>query len=337
MIIALAGKYEFNADKAFEFIQWETDVNYVAEILKMVNAEMPKQVTTTAIVEKGGAAGGASTKQEDSSDVDEKIAACKKNIETWEKKLANGKAKDEDKQREKIEKEKAKLAKLEKKTEKKVEQVEKKVDKKVETKETEKKDLSNDKKEKRIKRFSPVMASQLKKTLEESGLEMNDAMKKDFQNYIEDLSDSNYRESSLVDHMRDFVKTKKTVDQAEKKVDQAEKKDEKKDEPKYGPVTAKSNAVAGGGPAVESLTLKELQEIGTVASVEPPGTFWDADNGRFVTGPSKDDDEDFIETKFDKKDYVVGENTGRVYEAHDTGDVFAGFVGVGKFKSMKMP
>lgn len=330
MIDALAGKYKFDGDEAFEFIQWETDVNHVAEFLKMVNAEMPKQVTTS--VEKGGAAGGA----QQNAEIDEKIATCKKNIELWEKKLSNGKAKDADKQQEKIEKEKAKLAKLEKKAGVKV--VERKVEAKAETKketekETEKKvEAKAETKEKRIKRFSPVMASQLKKTLGESGLEMNDTMKKEFQQYIEDLSDTHYRESGLADHMRDFVKTKrKTEKKAEAKAE---------GEGETAPINPKmgtSNAVGGDGPSVHILSLKALQEIGTVASVDPPGNFWDADNGRFVTGPAKDEDEDFIEITFEKKKYVVGENTGRVYEVHETDDVFAGFVGVGKFKGMKMP
>ena len=70
------------------------------------------------------------------------------------------------------------------------------------------------------------------------------------------------------------------------------------------------------------------------ASIEPTGTYWDADNGRFVKGPESDDDEDFEEKTFEGTKYVVGEKTGRVYEARDTGDVFAGFIGVGKFKKL---
>jgi hypothetical protein len=85
---------------------------------------------------------------------------------------------------------------------------------------------------------------------------------------------------------------------------------------------------------IVTVDLTELQEIGITATVEPTGTFWDADNGRFVKGPEADDDEDFEETKFEGKNYVVGDKTGRVYEARDTGDVFAGFIGVGKFKKM---
>jgi DNA repair exonuclease SbcCD ATPase subunit len=329
MINALAGKYSFDSDEAFEYIQMETDTNYLVEIFKMASVEMPKQTVKIIEENKGGA--------ENNSDMDEKIATCKKNIATWEKKLADGKAKDTDKQREKIDKEKAKLAKLEKKveqTEKKVEQTEKKVDtKKTDVKEVEKKveTKKTETKEKRIKRFSPVMASQLKKLVEDGGLEMNDTMKKDFQQYVEDLSDDKYRESGLADHMRDFVKTKKKVT---KKVDETEA--EKKTEP-MDTTIGSSNAVGGGGPEVQVLTLEELQAIATIASVDPPGTFWDADSGRFVRGPAKDDGEDYIELTFEKKKYVVGEKTGRVYEARDTDDVFAGFCGVGKFKGMKMP
>lgn len=207
----------------------------------------------------------------------DKIAVCKKNIDLWQKKLDEGKVKDEDKQREKIEKEKKKLEKLQSKVVVKEEVP----------------------KEKRIKRFSPVMTTQLKKALEDAGSELNDKIKKEFQLYVENLSDDDYRESSLADHMRTFAKTKDVPDK------------------------------------VVDVTLKELQQIEMTSSGETPDTFWDADKGRFVKGPEPEDDEDFDEVTFESKKYVVGVKTGRVYEAHDSGDVFAGFKGVGKFKKLK--
>jgi hypothetical protein len=84
----------------------------------------------------------------------------------------------------------------------------------------------------------------------------------------------------------------------------------------------------------KQVSLAALQKIELTASVDPPGTYLDTKSGQFVTGPSADEDEDFEEVKFESKTYAVGEKTGRVYEARDDGDFFAGFIGVGQFKSM---
>ena len=243
-----------------------------------------------------------------------KIAVCKKNVALWQKKLDDGKVKDADKQREKIAKEIKKWAKLEEKAgikHPKEEPVANAGAGKPEEKPEE--PPKEEKKEKRIKRFSPVMASQLKKALEDKGLEMSDKLKKEFQQYIEALSDAAYRKEGLADHMRAFASLKVPA-----KVEEEGEADK--------PVP----------PKTVEVTLKELQDISVAAAIDTPGTFWDADNGRFVKGPDADDDEDFTETKFDGKDYVVGDKTGRVYEARETGDVFAGFIGVGKFKAMKV-
>jgi hypothetical protein len=288
----------------------------------------------------------------------EKIAECKKNISLWEKKLEDGKVKDVDKHREKIAKEKAKLEKLEKKTpapepvtEAPVEEAEKKVEgkpeaekpaakkpkatkkKKVEGKpETEKKvEGKPETKEKRIKRFSPVMTSQLKTALTGVQLDINDTLKKEFQQYIEDLTDDDFRANGLADHMRAFVNLKAPVKKMDPVVEELVEEIDKLTV-EEGP----SNA-AGGGPKVHNLSLKELQSITFIATIDKPGIFWDADGGRFVKGPDADDDEDVTDIKFGGDLYAVGEKTGRVYEAHDSGDVFAGFCGVGKFKGMKMP
>lgn len=271
----------------------------------------------------------------------DKIAECKKNITLWEQKLAEGKVKDADKQREKIDKEKKKLAKLESKdtdseeeapkTKKKDEPKKKPAKaeddekpKKEPKKKAAKADSDEEKKEKRIKRFSPVMSAQLKTALEAVGLELNDKIKKEFQVYIEELTDDDYRKDGLADHMRAFA-TMRAPDE------------EDEETPAEPSVTSN---VSGGGPdekkKTDTLSLKELQSI-TVASVEPTGTYWDAENGRFVTGPDAVEDEDVTDVKFEKKNYVVGDKTGRVYEVKDSDDVFAGFAGVGKFKGMKIP
>jgi hypothetical protein len=308
LVECLAANYGFDADEAFEFTRWETDVDHVGEILKVIDSTTKpgkKPVAKKEVVKDDAS-------ESTESDPVDKIAVCRKNIDLWQKKLADGKSKDADKQREKIEKEQKKLAKLlEKNPEPK--KVEKAEPKKVEAKKPEAK-------EKRIKRFSPVMATQLKTALEAVKVETTDKLKKEFQQYVEDLTDDDFRKEGLADHMRAFAKLKAPEETEEAAEDESEAEPET--------TTLKSDS------AVVDVTLKELQDIGTTASVDPPGTFWDADNGRFVKGPDADDDEDFEEKTFDGKAYVVGEKTGRVYEACDSGDIFAGFVGVGKFKKM---
>jgi hypothetical protein len=151
---------------------------------------------------------------------------------------------------------------------------------------------------------------------------MIDKHKKEFQQYIEDLTDDDFRKEGFADHMRAFAKMKAPTTTEEVTVTEP-------------PVSAGAGTgIAYTGPTVVDMSLKDLQAIDMTATVDPPGTFWDADNGRFVKGPEADDDEDFEEKKFEGVNYVVGEKTGRVYEARETGDVFAGFIGVGKFKKM---
>lgn len=306
LVACLADNYGFDADEAFEFSRWETDVDHVGEILKVVDKPDTKKVVKKTEVVDDSAASVV-------SDAGDKIAACQKNIDLWKKKLADGKVKDADKHQEKIEKEEAKLAKLLEKAPK-VEEKAVKIE--------EKKPVAAPVKEKRIKRFSPVMAAQLKTALESVKVEMTDKLKKEFQQYVEDLTDDDFRKEGFADHMRAFAKTHAPAEAAASEDDETEDASEEE--------TVKMEP---SGKVVD-LTLKELQGIGMTATIDPPGTFWDADNGRFVKGPDADDDEDFEEKTFDGKAYVVGEKTGRVYEARDSGDIFAGFIGVGKFKNM---
>lgn len=340
MINCLADNYGFDVDEAFEFVRGETDVDHIGEILNMLPKEekvKPKaEPETKKKEEPADDKSEAPTESSAGGDIAEKIAACKKNISLWEKKLADGKSKDADKQREKITKEKAKLSKLEAKVGSgapattpapepaKVVSDDKKAEEKP------KAETKKEEKEKRIKRFSPVMASQLKKALEDSGVEMNDKLKKEFQQFIEDLADDDFRVKGLADHMRAFAKLKSPAKAPEpSEVDELfEEIDEVISE------QPTSNA-AGGGPVVVDVSIDELRKISTTATMgDSADTLWDADKGRFVKGPDYDSDEDVVEVVFNDKDYVVGEKTGRVYEVRESGDVFAGFSGVGKFKGL---
>lgn len=347
MINCLADNYGFDVDEAFEFVSSGTDVDHVEEIVKMVEAsasapakvEKPVKVETVSSNKKVAKVeepkkepkeekddeSVAQTESSGGGDIAEKIAACKKNISLWQAKLDKGSVKDADKQREKIAKEKAKLSKLEAKvgTSVPAEKPAPVEEKKVEAKKEEK--------EKRIKRFSPVMASQLKKALEDSGVEMNDKLKKEFQQFIEDLSDDDFRVKGLADHMRVFAKLKAPAPAPEK---ESEVEELVKEIDAIVIDERSSNAV-GGGPVIVDVSIDELRGISTTAQMgETPDTLWDADKGRWVKGPETDADEDVVEVKFNGKDYVVGEKTGRVYEVRETGDVFAGFSGVGKFKEL---
>jgi len=205
-----------------------------------------------------------------SSSNESKIATCKKNIDLWQKKLDDGNVKETEKHIEKIEKEKKKLEKLEGAAPKKPEG-------KAAPK-TEKKD----EKEKRIKRFSPVMSSQLKTILADVDVEITDKLKKEFQQYIEAMTDDDFKKDGFADHMRSFAKTK--------------------------------------APAKEEKEPEAEEE-----SVE-------------ASGSDADPDEDFDEIVFEGKKYVVGEKTGMVYEAGgnaDGTDKPTGLkIGVGKFKNM---
>ncbi len=313
LVECLAANYGFDADEAFEFTRWETDVDHVGEILKVIDSTS-KPAPKKDVAKKDESVKDDASEAPTESDPADKIAVCRKNIDLWQKKLADGKSKDADKQKEKIEKEQKKLAKLLEKAPEAKKSEPKKVEAKKEEKPAEK--------EKRIKRFSPVMAAQLKTALDGAKVEMTDKLKKEFQQYVEDLTDDDFRKEGLADHMRAFAKLKAPVVETVSE----EETEESEEEPEKVVVMSDANIV--------DVTLKELQDIGMTATIDPPGTFWDADNGRFVKGPEADDDEDFEDAKFEGKDYVVGEKTGRVYEARDSGDVFAGFIGVGKFKTM---
>jgi hypothetical protein len=228
-----------------------------------------------------------------------------------------------------------------------------------------KKAVADDEKKKRIPRMSPTLATQLKSELGKVGMKYSDddkkefdKIKKEFVTYVDDLTEDDFTGKGLTDHMRDFANTKKPVE--EKAVKAEETKVEKKTEdtkvvkteekPKKGgkkkaeekPVVKTEGLVPSNVSNIHDVTLEDLQAIEMIVTVDSKdhvGTFWDADEGRWVRGPGRDVDEDIEETKFDGKTYSVGVRTGRVYDEETDSDhsVFCGFVGVGKFRGMKMP
>jgi len=289
------------------------------------------------------------------------IEKARKNLETWNKKLQANKFKDEDakqKLEEKIAKEEAKLQKLEnppeakpkdvkskaapkksekkeevktesetkvtpkkgakteeapkapkksKKEEEKVEETQSKPEKKEEIKVVKTETESNTKTKKeenvRIKRLSAAQNKQLTEILTKVKLEMTDDHKRGFVKFVEEMSDDDFKSMSQLQQMQS-----------------------------YADLISKTPPLEG--EAVE-MTLGELQTIKMTATLDDiVGTYWDADNGRYVKGPDADSDEDCDVVAFEGKDYGVGEKTGRVYLEVNDKDVFQGFIGVGKFKAM---
>ena len=254
---------------------------------------------------------------------EEQIAKLRETIaELTKKKEANKFRSDKTRTEndEKLKKAEDKLAKLESPEEKPAEEEKpKKVRAKKEAAE------KPEEKEKRIKRMSPTMAKQLEAALSAANIGYDDKLKKEFVKYIDDLTDDDFRKDGLADHMRAFAKLKSD----------AEKPEDKPAEPNAADIAGVGGGA--GSPANQEavkVTLKELQDknVATVAADK----YWDPEEGRMITGPAHDDDEDFSEVKFEGVDLVVGDKTGRVYEAREEGDFFCGFVGVGKFKSLKV-
>jgi hypothetical protein len=155
---------------------------------------------------------------------------------------------------------------------------------------------------------------QLQSELTKANVEVNfddkkevEKIKKGFLNYIEDLTEDDFITKKIPLHMRDFASLQTT------KKDDVEEQEDK---------------------TVHNLTLEELQSIEKISESDAyeKGVYWDADNGRMVTGPLRDQDEDLEEKTFKKVKYIVGEKTGRVYLDDD--ESFVGYVGVAKFKDM---
>jgi hypothetical protein len=210
-----------------------------------------------------------------------------------------------------------------------------------------------DEKKKRIPRMSPTLANQLKTELGKTGLKYSeddkkefDKIKKEFVSYVDDLTDDDFAVKGLTEHMSDFANSKKPAEEKVEKKTNDVKVVKTEDKPKKGgkkkedaPKKEEVPALPSNAAEIHTLTLEELRSIEMTAELgqDHAGTYWDADNGRYVRGPDADTDEDIVETKFRGKAYMVGEKTGRIYEETDNRDLFHGFVGVGQFREMKMP
>jgi hypothetical protein len=133
--------------------------------------------------------------------------------------------------------------------------------------------------------------------------EVSETLRKEFVQYVSDLTDGDFSSKKLDDHIIDFANLKK------------------------GPSAEKEQSI-------EILDLEELQKLKSLNETDTVGVFKHAN--QLVTGFPHDGDEDATEVEFEGSTYVVGDKTGRVYETIGEKDVFKGFVGVGKFKNMKV-
>jgi len=325
LVTCLADNYGFDADAAMDVIESETDVNHIAILTDMIK---PAKKTPEPKPKKEEPP--KETIVDTKDDEDEKPDDGKKsplektrhNVDLWSKKLAADKFKDEaakQKHIEKLDKERKKLEKLEA-AQPAVKPVAAKEEPKPEKKEpapAKEEKPKPEKKEKRIARWTKTTHDvHFKTALNAVTLEPSDSLKKEFLKYIEDLTDDDWKQDgkTYADHMRDFAKLKSPQPEEDDKIEETT-----------------TDVV------VHTLTVSEIKKIGMLTPVDKPGQFWDADNGRFVTGPEEDGDEDFSDpVKMGDNEYIIGEKTGRVYEVRENGDVFAGFMGIGKFKSLDM-
>lgn len=318
LVTCLADNYGFDADAAMEVIESETEVNHIAILTDMVK---PAKKTVEPKPQKEEAP--KETESEDEKPDDGKKSPLEKtrhNVQLWTKKLTANKFKDEaakQKHSDKLEKERKKLEKLEASESKPAPKAkpEKKEVAPAKEEKAKPEKAKPEKKEKRIARWTKTNHEvHFKTALTAVSLEPSDELKKEFLKYVDDLTDDDWKKDgkTYADHMRDFAKLKTPATEAaieEETVD----------------------------VFVHTLPISDIKKIGMLTPIDKIGQFWDADNGRFVTGPVEDDDEDFGDpVKMGDKEYIIGERTGRVYEVRESGDVFAGFIGIGKFKELDM-
>jgi hypothetical protein len=157
-------------------------------------------------------------------------------------------------------------------------------------------------KTKRISKLSKTFVDKLSSLFKEMGSELNDVHRKGFLKYINSFTLDEYLGNTICEHMVNFIK-----------------------------ITLKPADVVD---SVVTLEIKDILELKYIVDGYGPGIFWDFANKRFITGPAETD-EDAEDVEFNGITYAVGTTTKRVYIPNDDGDVFEGFVGVGKFKDME--
>jgi hypothetical protein len=207
--------------------------------------------------------------------------------------------------------------------------------------------------EARWTRWTKTYTDAFKKSLTTAGLNPDekefDKLKKEFVKYLNDLTEEDYQKDtkSHTDRMNDFATLKAPKKEAAKaEAGAAAAGGKAKAAPKKKTMWEEmNNHDAPDGPPSNAANIhtvgdiEELQNNEFLITVDgsPDGVFWDGKNGRWVRGPEAVDDEDLVEVKFGGVEYMVGEQSTRIYLETDNRDQFVGYVGVGKYRDMKMP
>ena len=193
-------------------------------------------------------------------------------------------------------------------------------------------ETKEEKSTKRIGRMTQTIANKLKAELVKGGFKFSDNeekeltnFKKKFVSYVDELTNNDFTAKGLEKHMEDFASTYKPASATTAVSTEAEA-------PTTSILAGPSNVAT-----IADLTLEELQAIENIMTPNggKKGVYWNCDEGKWVTGPDQEDDEEITEKKFNGKTYGIGDKTGRVYEITDDKDIFVGFIGVGAFAKMK--
>ena len=192
---------------------------------------------------------------------------------------------------------KAELEAVQKSTKMKPDAKEKKIEKLNEQiKKLEEKSKPVEKPKQNLPRISPKIIETLKEVI---GSKYTDSMKDEFKTYVNEMSSDTYAAHDMKIHMENFKNLQ----------------------------TPSGGGGGGGGehtsvPTI--LTIKELHKLQDKLTkhADEAGVYLDSD-GKHVTGPVKDENEDLDEKEFDGQTFLVGEETQRVY--HNETEEFLGF------------
>ena len=159
---------------------------------------------------------------------------------------------------------------------------------------------------KHIPRITPAMTKKLKEAFETVEAPWDDKYKKEFVDSVNGLSEEDFAEYGLEGHMSKFAN--------------------------MHTLAAAGGGGGGGGPSTKSLTVTKLHEMNEHLIEMSAGVYQHKTTKNVFSGPEEDSDEDFEDVEVDGVDFVVGQNTKRVYKPQDDGpDEFVGYWGVGKF------
>lgn len=189
---------------------------------------------------------------------------------------------------------------------------------------------------KNVKMITSANSTKLKSELEKMNIAFSEENKKEFdkvktelREYLNQLTEDDFKAKKIENHIEDFVNLKHS---SEPNLTLMERVDKGIAPQKFDPSLP-----------VLDLTLQQLQNIELVTQVGDKfdGVLYDLVDGRWVRGPTGQDDEDMDEFNHNGNQYDVGKNSGRVYRVEYIGNskedykhIFEGFRNVGKFKNI---